>query len=263
MKSEISVVCPRCSRAGVEMDSGNPHLCVDCVKAENSRYSYLRQHQEDWMEIAAASGLQVWEQQPRETQWEFTVWTAYRDAYPGKRPSYGDVAVQLSTTRGVVGKIAQRWTFQARMQAWIAECDRVTLAQRRQEMLDMNAGYIDISKTLREKLTTAVDSIVPELLKPGEIATLLKTAAELERKAQVDNVSQRELMGDLNKDAENPNLKKGMTKKDDLGDVVKILAEAGVLGSITQIGVRQTTTTEVLAKTNDKEVLVVDDDSGV
>ena len=40
--------------------------------------------------------------------------------------------------------------------------------------------------------------------------------------------------------------KKTLTKKDDLAEVVKILMESGALGSITQIGVRETTTRETV-----------------
>lgn len=240
------MTCPKCSR-----ESEDGKVCVDCQRAEGSRVSYLRQHQPNWIEIAEESGLALWEQQPGETQWEYTIWQAFRDAYPSKKPSYVDVAKQLNTTHNVVRKAAQRWSFQARMQAWIVECDRVTVAQRHQEMLDMNSDYIKMAAALRSKLHVAVDSVVPETLRPGEIATLLKVAADLERKAHVDSVSQEEVLATVNRDDENPNLRKSETKKDDLGHVVKILLEAGALDGITQIGVRKTTTTEVLAKKED------------
>lgn len=244
--------CPRCARKGVEQDPRSPHLCVDCVKAENSRVSYYRQHQGDWMTVAKESGLQVWEQQPGETQWEFTVWTAYRDSYPGKKPSYADVARQLDTTYESVKKIAGRWTFQMRMQAWMRFCDEITLAQRTAEILEMNKEHVDMAKELRGKLNTAIKNISTTEIKPGEIATLMRAMADLERQARIDTVNQEETLRMLMRGDENPALKKNVAKSSDLTDVVRVLVDAGVLGDITQVGVRstKTETTEMLL-TND------------
>lgn len=231
-------------------DSRDKHLCVDCAKAENSRYTYLRQHQGDWMAEAAEQGIDPWEKQPNESQWEYTVWTAYRDSYPGKKPSYGDVAQQLGTTYNVVRKVAQRWSFPARLQAWITECDRITLAQRRSEILDMNKAHIDMAAKLRNKLATAIDLLEPATLTPKDINALFKTAAELETRARVDSVAQDEMLREIQHGVDNPELKKSPTKKDDLAEVVQILLQAGALGSVTQIGVKETTThtREVVAR---------------
>lgn len=248
----LMIDCPRCSQHK-PADSRDKHICVDCAKAENNRYSYLRTNQGDWMAIANEAGLNVWEKQPGETQWEYTIWTAYRDSYPGKKPSYSDVAQQLNTTYNVVKKAAQRWTFPSRMQAWITECDRVTLAQRYDEILSMNKAHIDMAARLRGKLSRAIDMIDPATLEPKDINSLMKTAAELERKARIDSVAQDDVRLGLVKDTENPELKKSPTKTSELGDVVALLLQAGVLGNITQVGVRETTTTtrEVVAKGED------------
>lgn len=236
---ELAVKCSRCGQIK-PADHRNPHMCVDCAKAENSRYSYLRSHQGDWMAAAEDAGIPVWLQQPGETQLEYTIWTAYRDSYPGRKPSYRDVAAQLNTTYNVVNKVAQRWSFQARMQAWITECDRLTLEQRHREILDMNAAHISLAQKLRDKLATAVDSIDPYSLKPSDITSLAKLSAELERKARIDDIAQDEMRVALLKDTENPEIKKSPTKQSDLSDVISILLNAGVLGNITQIGVRKT-----------------------
>lgn len=254
-----TITCPRCGQ-DKPADSRNPHICEDCAKAENSRVSYLRQHQEDWIEAAKEAGVDTWLQQPGETQWEYTVWQAYRDAYPGKKPTYGDVARQLNTTVGAVHKIAQRWTFPARLQLWIAECDRLTIAQRHQEILSMNAEHIDMASRLRSKMSLAIDCVDPTTLKPSELATLLKVATELERKARLDVMETEDLRrGSMSIESENPNLKKSPTKQGDLGEVVKILLNAGALGSVTQIGVRETTTREFVARDDSgNETYVVD-----
>ena len=243
------IQCPKCGQYK-QAHHIDKHMCVDCSHAESTRITYYRQHQEDWVAAAKEAGLDLWLQQPGETQWEYTVWCAYRDSYPGKKPSYSSVAQQLSTSTNAVRKIAQRWSFQLRMQAWMSECDSITMAQRRQEILDMNAEHISMAAKLRSKMSVAIDAIQPAELKPGEIATLAKLATELERKARVDTIAQEELRRDMFVDNENPDIKKSPTKQSDLSEVVDILAKAGVLGNITQIGVREVTTTtrEVVAK---------------
>ena len=236
--------CPRCGQRKPR-HSVNRHMCSDCAHAEDTRVTYYRQHQGDWVAEAKEQGLDVWLQQPGETQWEYTVWLAYRDSYPGKKPSYGEVAEQLNTTYNVVKKIAQRWTFPMRMQMWIAECDRITMLQRRDEILSMNKEHVDMASTIRNKLKTAIDKIDENALKPGEIVALAKLAADMERKARVDTIEQEEARRPFVVDNDNPGLKKSLTKKDDLNEVMEILMKAGALGDGTHIGVRRTETTEV------------------
>lgn len=243
------IECMKCGQIK-PVDTRNRHMCVDCAKAENSRYTYYRQHQEDWIALAKESQLDLWLQQPGETQWEYTVWCAYRDSYPGKRPTYSQVAEQLCTTKNVVAKIGQRWNFSIRMQAWMTEVDRITLLQRRQEILDMNKEHVDMASRLRQKLSTAIDNIDPELIKPSEIASLARVAEEIERKARLDTIAQEEMRKELTTDLENAELKKAPTKQSDLSEVVSILMKAGALGDVAQVGVRQveTKTTEVVVK---------------
>ena len=83
---QLMVNCPRCGQYKPAHQTDR-HLCVDCARAENTRVTYYRQHQEDWIANAKENGIDIWAQQPGETQWEFTVWTAYRDSYPGKKPT--------------------------------------------------------------------------------------------------------------------------------------------------------------------------------
>lgn len=248
------VVCPKCSQTK-EAHPTNKHLCVDCVKAEDTRLTYYRQHQGDWIAEAKEQGLLPWLQQPGETQWEYTVWTAYRDSYPGKKPTYNSVAQQLETTYNVVRKIAQRWSFPARMQIWMAECDRITMLQRKDEILGMNKAHIDMATKLRQKLDTAIDAIDPLTLKPAEIASLVKLSAEMERKARIDTESQDEMRRVLIVDNANPELKKLQTKQSDLNEVVQILLKAGALKSVTA---KETTTTrEVTAQLGEEEDIII------
>lgn len=219
-----------------------PGWCDDCEKAYNNRYSYIRSVNDGWQDVAKDSGLEIWEKQPQETQLEWTIWQSYRDSYPGARPSYKAVAEAVGTTYDFVKKVARRWDFQTRMQAWIAECDRITIAQRRQEVLDMNKAHIDMAKRLRDKLSQAIDLVEPALLKPSELNSLLKTVTELEKKAALDNVSQEVALREVAATSDdNPDVKISQTKRDDLGEVLSILLNAGALGDVTHIGVRKTT----------------------
>lgn len=234
------MICKKCGQEK-EPHPSDPHLCAECVNAENTRLTYYRQHQTDWLENAKENDIDLWTQQPGETQWEYTVWTAYRDTYPGKKPSFGTVAEQLCTTRNVVKKIAQRWNFSVRMQAWMAYCDELTLAQRRQEILEMNKDHVDMAALLRTKMKTAIELVDPMALKPGELATLMKMSTELERKARLDTVAQEELQRTEARGTDNPNLKKAPTKQSDLTEIVGILMKAGALGEVSQVGIKQTT----------------------
>lgn len=243
------ITCRQCGQKK-PASTRTPNMCVDCERAYNNRYSYIRNHNSDWIEVAKDSGLELYDRQPGETQLEWSIWQAYRDSYPGAKPSYKLVAEKVGSTYDFVRKTAARWSFQIRMQAWITDCDRLTMAQRRQEVLDMNADHIAMAAKLRGKLNAAIEGIRPEELKPGEINSLMKTMAELERKARVDNVALAGQQSEGFVDADNPELKKSPTKTNDLSEVVSILLNAGALGDITQIGVRQTETkvTEIVAK---------------
>lgn len=225
-----------CEKCGQESET---NICPTCSSAQKSRNNYLRQHQTNWLEVAEESGIDPWLQQPGETQWEYTVWCAFRDAYPGKRPTYNDVAVQLDCTPKAVQHISQRWTFTVRMQLWMKHVDDITLQQRRQEILDMNAVHIGMATKLNEKLARAIDLVEPEILKPGELVALAKLATELERKARVDSVAQEVIMRDAAAPlAAAAEIDAKKTKTGDLAEVIQILQKSGALGDI---GIKQTT----------------------
>lgn len=226
-----------------------PGWCEDCEKAYNNRYSYMRQANTGWMDVAKDNGLELWERQPGETQLEWTIWQAYRDCYPGAKPSYKGVAEKANTTYNYVVQTASRWNFQVRMQAWITECDKMTLAQRRQEVLDMNADHIAMATKLRAKMHAAIDAIDPYALKPAELNGLLKTMTDMEKRARMDNIDVGMQMSEGFVDNDNPELKRSPTKQNDLGEVLNILLKTGALGDFTQVGVRQTT--EVVLKDGD------------
>ena len=222
------IMCKRCGQEG-EPHKTNAHLCETCVKAENNRISYYRAHNYNWLDVAKEAELEIWERQPGETDREYQVWLAYRDAYPGIKPSYRIVAEQLGTTLNVVKKVGQRWSFPARLQAWAKYCDSLTMAQRQKEIVDMNARHIRMANTISEKLEIAIDNINPMALKPKEIQGLFKMSVEIERKARLDDP---DLLKPVIVDDQ---VKAKPTKTEDLAEVVDILTKAGLLSGVRQI----------------------------
>lgn len=239
------ITCKKCGQQKIPSRS-TKGWCVDCEKAYNNRMSYLHRHQDNWMDVAKDSGIELWERQPNETQLEWSIWLAYRDSYPGKKPTYADVVKVVDTTVNYVKQTAGRWNFAIRMQAWIKHCDDLTLAQRRKEILGMNKEHIDMAQRLRAKLSTAIDELDPHTLKPSELGSLMKLVTDLEKKARMDTVEQEAKQADMFVDHDNPELKKSPTKQGDLSEVVQILLKAGALGDITTIGVKETKTTQVV-----------------
>ena len=104
--------CPKCGRSHVPLHVKDGRLCVDCVKAYDTRIARLRNTNADWVAIAEENDLPLYLKQPQETQWEYTIWLAYRDSYPGKKPTYRYVAEQLNCSVGAVKKVGARGIFQ-------------------------------------------------------------------------------------------------------------------------------------------------------
>lgn len=253
IRGDKMITCVRC---GLEKEPHKLHkdVCVDCIRLENNLVSYNRQQNEGWMDIAKEACIEVWERQPGETDLEWSVWLAYRDAYPGRKPSYRQVAEDLTLSVGSVQKIGARWDFSVRMQAWARFVDNLTLQKRQQEILSMNQKHVTMAMTLNEKLARAIERIDPEVLKPSELSSLMKIATDLERKARLDQVvveQQASAAVGVVDPSDRNSTKDQTAKKEELQEVVDILMKAGVLGGVgSTVGVRQvtTTTTEVISK---------------
>jgi len=208
----------------------------------------MRQQNSSWIDVAKEAELELWERQPEETDRDWQVWLAYRDAYPSVRPSYRLVAEQLDCTVNVVSKIAQRWSFPVRIQAWATHCDELTRKAREEAIISMNEQHTTMAATLNKKLARAVDLIVPENLSAKEIQGLMKVATDLERKARLDQpIATTAIIND-----DNPDLKSATLPTENLAEVIGILGAAGVLSNF---GIRQTKTT-----TETTEVVVKDGD---
>lgn len=257
--------CPRCGRAfdinGVRRSPSNPDYCVECARSKSALSREAAKDNSNWVMLAEEAGIPLWEQQPGETADEYEMWTAYRDLWPTVRPTVTKVANTLGLTTTMVQKAFRRWTWTARLQAWIREVNADRVAELRQARRQMVEEHITIGEKLRAKALTMVDNLDPYDVTPNELVSLLKVTQQLEETARdsLDAVEQA-TANDVDTINNGLSIDGGVDEKKDLGnsrgistddaaEVVKILAAAGVLQvGNTKVGVRQTTTTEVVAE---------------
>ena len=252
--SEFVGVSPwTCVKCGTHLNksSEHPDYCVECWKKEANNTALARKVNSSWMEDSDALGLAYFERQPEETDTEWMIWERYRSHYPMKLPTWSELAKECGCSVGLVTRTAQKWSFKVRLQSWARYTDDSMMEERAAAIKEMNARQVSMAKTLQDKLKTAIDSIDPVLLRPGEIVQLLKVSAELERRIVTATPERVEgTVADTGK-------KQGqLTKPEDMGELVAIPANAGVRhgqGS----AVEQTTTTRIVAKGEEEGGVVV------
>ena len=241
--------CAHCGRTGVVRSRSNKHMCVECERAWHNRMHALRDTNRDWMTIAKQAGLELWERQPGETQWEYEIWQCYRDQYPQQKPSLADVARTLALPRNVVNTVATRWQYVTRLQSWVRSVDIKLVNDRRQAIADMHTAHLDLARKMSEKASEALKYLDASTMSAKDITSMLRTMVDIENKARLDQLQNDEKLAEVNSAAENPNLKTVESKQSDLGEIIGVLASAGVLGDITRIGVKSGPT-EVVAEVN-------------
>lgn len=199
--------------------------------------SNIIKHGTDWLTIAEENEIPIYAQQPEEDEREFSMWLCYRDQYPEKKPNMKHVSTALDITYGNVRDVASKWDWQLRMKAWAKHLQDLSLQRRQQNIVAMNNKHIEMSATLQDKLKTAIDNIDPYQLQPKDINALMKTATELERKAY--DVGVEEWRPDLVPEG-GKDVKDSPTKKEDITEVMAILAQAGLFSG-KKVGIEQTT----------------------
>lgn len=244
--------CAHCGRTGVIRSRSNKYMCVDCERAWHNRMHALRDTNRDWMTIAKQAGLELWERQPGETQWEYEIWQCYRDQYPQQKPSLADVARTLALPRNVVNTVATRWQYVTRLQSWVRSVDIKLVNDRRQAIADMHTAHLDLARKMSEKASEALKYLDASTMSAKDITSMLRTMVDIENKARLDQLQNDEKLAEVNSAAENPNLKTVESKQSDLGEIIGVLASAGVLGDITRIGVKAGHT-EVVAEVNKQQ----------
>ena len=242
-----------CVKCGTHLNksSENPDYCVECWKKEANNTALARKVNSSWMEDSDALGLAYFERQPEETDTEWMIWERYRSHYPMKLPTWSELAKECGCSVGLVTRTAQKWSFKVRLQSWARYTDDSMMEERAAAIKEMNARQVGMAKTLQEKLKTAIDSIDPVLLRPGEIVQLLKVSAELERRIVTATPEKVEGTAVDVKQRQN-----NLTKPEDMNEIVSILAKTGVLPG-QGIAVEQTTTTRIVAKGEEEGSVVI------
>ena len=242
-----------CVKFGTHLNksSEHPDYCVECWKKEANNTALARKVNSSWMEDSDALGLAYFERQPVETDTEWMIWERYRSHYPMKLPTWSELAKECGCSVGLVTRTAQKWSFKVRLQSWARYTDDSMMEERAAAIKEMNARQVGMAKTLQEKLKTAIDSIDPVLLRPGEIVQLLKVSAELERRIVTATPEKVEGTAVDVKQRQN-----NLTKPEDMNEIVSILAKTGVLPG-QGIAVEQTTTTRIVAKGEEEGSVVI------
>lgn len=242
-----------CIKCGTHLNksSEHPDYCVECWKKEANNTALARKVNSSWMEDSDALGLAYFERQPEETDTEWLIWERYRSHYPMKLPTWSELAKECGCSVSLVTRTAQRWSFKVRLQSWARYTDDSMMEDRVAAIKEMNARQVSMAKTLQDKLKTAIDSIDPVLLRPGEIVQLLKVSAELERR--IVTATPEKVEGTV---ADTKQRQSNLTRPEDMGEIVSILAKTGVLPG-QGIAVEQTTTTRIVAKGEEEGSVVV------
>lgn len=191
----------------------------------------------DWLDIAEQNEIPLFIQQPEETEREYLMFCSYKDQYPQFKPAMSKVAANLNIPVSTVRNTAAKWGWTIRLQDWAQHLQTEMDKERQEKMVEMSARHIRMSAKLQEKLELAIDLMDVEQLTPTALNSLMKTAAELERKTYEVN-DQAYTPPVITNNGQN---KEEVVKKDDLGEVMGILQQAGLFGSPKRVGVEQTT----------------------
>lgn len=262
----IVATCKGCSQpfdVKVRRSGTDSEYCVDCAAQHRGTIRKAKRDNSHWLEHALEAGIPPWEQQPEESNEEYEFWDCYRGLWPEVRPTVSKVAKELGVSVGRVQRIATRWTWPARLQSWIREVNAERTATLRAAKRRMVEDHISLGEKMRAKMVDAVDALDPEDLTPNELVALLKETQRLEQTGRdaLDAV-ERETANDIDsihmgaaahdvEDGKPTENSKGLSVED-MAEVVGILQQAGVLQvNGARVGVRQTTTTEVVAATDE------------
>ena len=263
-----AIVLDTCKKCGKTFDvdcarsNANRDYCRDCAPAARAAAALEKRDNKDWIAVAREQGIPLWEQQPGESNDEYELWLVYRDLWPDQRPTVTRVGQAVGTPAATVSRAHQRWTWGARLQAWIREVTAERTAEMRRAKQKMVEDHIALGKVMREKMAIAVESLDPYDVTPSELVSLLKEMQRLETTSRdmLDDV-ERAVAADVDgytpvdapvglfvdggSDAlalpgESPS-GASMSQRDML-EVVDILAKSGYLK---QVGVQQTVVVNV------------------
>lgn len=134
----------------------------------------------------------VWDRQVGESAPAWEAFALYRDM--GSDRSLAHVSRQVGKHKTLMDRWSRRWSWVARVAAFEDEADRIKQQRHFHAIEEMADRHVNIAKIMQQlalqKLTRIVkpDGSVdyefdPRTIKPGDIPTWLRVAAEMERKA--------------------------------------------------------------------------------
>lgn len=129
-----------------------------------------------------------WDRQPGEGPQAFRAFAAYRDSgADGSKRSLQKTAQSLTKSNGEpysVGTLkdwSRKWRWQARVDAWDDELDRLTRRELEKGITGMRKNHVSIAKAMLVKSLQALQKIPADEMTPRDVAAMVDVAAKLER----------------------------------------------------------------------------------
>lgn len=231
-------ICSKCNREGAQYEDSS--YCTTCGATEKQNSKLAQMTNTNWQEVAKELGLEIFERQPEETSTEWRIWTAYRGYYPGKIPTFSELAAVTGCAVGTITKAAQRWSYKVRLMEWARFTDADIQDERAQAIKAMNRTQIAIAAAMMDKVAQAVVNLEPMTMRPNEITSMAKLATDMQRTitTYVPEKIVQPAMGAISKRSET------LTKAEDISEIAAILESVGLLQK--PVGIEKTVTTRIL-----------------
>lgn len=259
---QVIEVCSSCGREfgidGLRRSPSDSDRCIECARTARKELAEAKRDNKGWLQAALDQGIPLWEQQPDETSEEYRLWGIYKSLWPSVRPTVTKVADKCGVTVQTVQRAFTRWTWGARLQAWIREVNADRTAELRQAQRKMVEDHIKLGEAMREKMAIAVENLDPFDVTPNELVSLLKETQRLEQSGRealsaLENANASDIdgmpaglfadSGGGNSDEALLGNRRGLTE-DEMVEVVEILSTAGVFKG--KAGIKKTTTIEAV-----------------
>ena len=242
--------CKKCFKLfGIDCERSNTNreYCKECDSSMIKEIQEIKKNNDNWLELAIEEGIPLWEQQPGESNEEYALWCDYMKLWPGVRPTVSKAANASGASVSTVQRAFNKWTWGARLQAWIRECTAERTAELRAARRRMVDDHVTMGELMRTKAMAAIEAFDPEDVTPNELVSILKETQRLESTARdmlddveravasdIDSFSPVDAPAGLFVDSGNAELPAGVSPSRGLGtadmmEVAEILANAGVL----------------------------------
>ncbi|MFU8873186.1 hypothetical protein [Micromonospora sp. SL4-19] len=122
-----------------------------------------------------------WDRQRGEPEKAYGYFTLYRNL--GRTRTVAKVAEQVHKSRDYLHKLATRWKWVQRAQAWDREEDRLYAEGLAEQRRDMARRHARVASALQAKLVARLQTLDASKLTPGDVARWLEVSTRVERLA--------------------------------------------------------------------------------